>query len=100
MIEKKKSFITIFLVVFLIVLATIQVIFLNMSSTNGERLARILEQTSENEKENAQLSQKIASASAIATIAVIAKENGFISSTTTLSLSTSLPIAFFQESSL
>lgn len=100
MTEKKKNVVTIFLVIPLVVLATVQVIFLNTNSTNGEKLARILEQTSENEKENAQLSQKIASASGLATIAVIAKESGFISNTITLSLSAPLPIAFLEESSL
>ena len=98
--EKKKSHLTIFLVILIVLLATLQVIFLNSSSTNGEKLTLVSKQIVEREGENARLSQDIASGSAIATISIVAKEYGFMANAKTLSLSTSAPLAFFKRSSL
>lgn len=100
MIEKKKSHLTVFLVILIVLLATLQVIFLNSSSTTGENLALVSRQIGKVEGENARLSQDIASASAIATISVVAKEYGFMTNSKTLSLSASAPLAFFKRLSL
>ena len=98
--EKKIVFINIFLLIVIAILAIFQVVILNLHSTMGGKLVSFGQEIANTEKENGRLSQKIASASALATIANKAKQSGFANNQTVISLYTQLPLAFFQKSSL
>lgn len=78
------------------VLAIFQVVTLNRDSTTGEKLRNILVEIEEVKKENNRLSQKIASASSLATIAVKAQHSGLTPIKETIAISTSLPLALSQ----
>ncbi len=87
-----------FILIFFCAIA--QVIILNHDSTSGEKISAILVQIEQTEEENNKLTQKIASASAIAAISDKVKKMGFVQNTTTVSLVSPLPIAFSAKTSL
>lgn len=90
---KNKLTINYLLVVFIAFTVVVQVFILNKHSTIGDQLTLINQKSDMIEKENNQISQKIASLSAMTTIAEKAKEYGLASSSQVLSLATSLPLA-------
>lgn len=100
MLKDLNKIITIFLIIIIAICAVFQVIILNRYSTSGEELVIYLEKIKEVEKENNRLTQRIASASAIATIYAKAKEFGLTNNQQVVFLSAPLPLAFFQKSSL
>lgn len=83
-----------------LLIAFFHLFVLNRYSTSGEKLVSLSSETEELEKENARLTQKIASVSALSAISVRAKEIGLTSSSQIVSLQSPLPIAFSSRSSL
>lgn len=87
----------IFLIVVFLVL---QIIFFNIDSNSGEQLVKISTNLEEIRNENNRISQKIASISSIANIALKASELGFQENKNTRSLTAPLPIAYKESLSL
>jgi hypothetical protein len=71
---------------------------LNVDSTVGEELTQLTRQTGVFEEETIHLSQSIASASSITTIAKRAEESGFTANQSFVSLSAPLPLAYIRQS--
>ena len=90
----------IFLIAIIIILAVFQVIILNSDSTSGSNLSSILNEIEELERQNVKLSREIASASAIATLNIKAKEAGLTYNQQIVSLSNPLPLALSDKRSL
>jgi hypothetical protein len=89
----KSRRINIVVIVATIVLSIAQVFILNYNSTSGEKLRSVNIKIAEINDDNNRLVQEIASASAIATIAIKAQEIGFAPNISVLSLNSPLPIA-------
>ena len=100
MTNKPQSKFNLIVALAVVVLAVVQVVILNFNSTSGEQLRSLTLKILETESQNNILLQEIASASAIATISVRAKEIGFIQNKNVLSLSSSKPLALSQNPSL
>lgn len=88
------------LIAFCMICALLQVGILNRDSTSGEQLTKIYEEIEKLEQENERLTYQIASASALATIAVRSHQQGFTAQATSMALSPVLPIAFARGTSL
>lgn len=88
------------LIGFCMICALAQVGILNRDSTSGERLSKMYTDIERIEQENERLSHQIASASALATIAIQSRQQGFTVQATTVALSPVLPIAFAGGTSL
>lgn len=91
--ETKKLTINLLLLTFVIFSVVAQVFLLNKHSTMGDQLSLINKKIAKTEEENNRMSQKIASLSAMTTIAQKAQSYGLASTSEVLSLATSLPIA-------
>lgn len=82
-----------FLITVIIFCVAIQVFLVNKHSTIGDQLTSIDKKIEEVENENNRISQKVASLSAMATIAQKASEYGLVSASKILSLTNSFPLA-------
>lgn len=91
--ESKKNTINYLFLLILAFLVTLQVFLLNKHSTMGDDLTVLNKNIDEIEAENSNLSQKIASLSAMTTIGEEAKQYGLASSVQVLSLTSALPLA-------
>lgn len=91
--ERKNIKVNFVLLILIFVLVVAQIYIVNKHSTIGDQLTMVNKQIGEVEEENSQISQKIASLSAMTTITEKAKQYGFVSSIQVLSIANSLPIA-------
>lgn len=89
----KKSKINYLILIFIVILVVLQVFIVNKHSTMGDRLTLMNNKIIEVEEENNQISQQIASLSAMTTITERAKQYGLASTSQVISLTTSLPLA-------
>lgn len=91
--EREKLTINYLLLFFIGLSLIVQVFILNKHSTIGDQLALVNDKIDEIATENNRISRKVASLSAMTTIAQRAKEYGLVSSSQVLSLATSVPLA-------
>ncbi len=91
--ENKKLTLNYLLLFFIAVTIVVQVFILNKHSTMGDQLSLINQKINEAETDNNQISQKIASLSAMTVIADEAKHYGLTAPSSVLSLAGSLPLA-------
>lgn len=92
--ERKFLPFNIFLFFGLLILSIVQVGMLNKFSTIGEELNVIKQQIEKQERENNLYSEKIASASSIASISQKAGSLGLLQTPILLSLDQALPVAY------
>ncbi len=92
--ERKTISVNIFFFLILLLLSVVQVVMLNKFSTFGGQLSVINEQIGEQEGENSLYSEKIASASSIASISQKSEKLGLDITPTLLSLEQAPPVAF------
>ena len=87
------------LLLFLVLLIVfIQIITLNIYSTEGEKISQINYKLVEIQKDNLDMNTKIASSAAIASLSIRAKELGFDANIEIKSLTSPLPIAYSNRS--
>ncbi len=87
------------LLLFLVLLIVfIQIITLNIYSTEGEKISQINYKLVEIQKDNLDMNTKIASSAAIASLSIRAKELGFGENIEIKSLTSPLPIAYSNRS--
>ncbi|MBI4991002.1 hypothetical protein HZB96_02800 [Candidatus Gottesmanbacteria bacterium] len=92
--ESKTLPVNIFLFLFLLILSAVQVAMLNKFSIIGAKLNSADQQIEKVEGENGLYSEKIASASSIASISQKAQNIGLSQTPALLSLDTPLPVAY------
>lgn len=95
-----QSKINILLLAAVSLFAVIQVVLLNKFSTVGIKLTSLNGQIQSLQDDNSLLTEKIASASAIATISQEAGQFGLVKTSVLISLNTPLPVAYSLQSSL
>lgn len=81
-----------------LLMVVIQVITLNIYSTEGEKISQINYKLEEIQKYNQDMNKKIASSAAIATLSTRAKELGFNNNGEIKSFTVPLPIAYSNRS--
>lgn len=92
--ERKIISVNIFFFLILLALSLIQVVMLNKFSTIGEQLNVVNEQIEKQEAQNSLYSEKIASASSIATISQKSENLGLVQTPNLLSLEQAPPVAY------
>ncbi|MBI3379886.1 hypothetical protein HY029_03980 [Candidatus Gottesmanbacteria bacterium] len=90
---EKKSKINYLILIFIVILVVLQVFIVNKHSTMGDQLTLVNNKIMKIEGENNQISEQIASLSAMTTITEKAKQIGLVSSSQVISLARSLPLA-------
>lgn len=75
------------------ILCALQIIVSNSLTASGEKISKLNNETEKLKFENKILEENIAKLNSIYTLTSLAKENGFVKSTTTMVLSPMIPIA-------
>lgn len=81
-------------VVFILILAVLQVIILNRDSTNGEKLTLLNGEMRKYSAEIVDLDQEVASFSALSLLSQKASESGFLSTTKLVTIPAQSPLAY------
>jgi hypothetical protein len=98
--KESMRFFSIILSIFIFCLAGARVLIANSDSTEGDKLTRILTSINSLEHTNQDLTQQVASASALFSLAQKAQGMGFAQKTQFVTFNTPLPLALSKESSL
>lgn len=89
----KYKFIVVSLYFLVFILCALQIIVSNSLTSSGEKISKINNETEKLRFENKLLEEDIAKINSIYVLTALAKEKGFVKSTTTMVLSPMIPIA-------
>lgn len=93
---KKPVFFLIIPIGIIIILSVVQVVVANHISTTGAELSKIQDEVRTYRKENTEIEEQILATSSLIRISEVAKNDGYVETKTTVSLSTPLPLALKQ----